>query len=202
MQTLTQIFIYLFQMLGGVYAAIAILRVILQLSRADYYNPASQFIVKATQPVVGPLRKIIPPWRNLDIAALIWCLLFQIIAIEIAALVVFQTYIDPLSALTWGVIGLLSMTLKIFYFGLLALIIISFVVMLGGMHISHPALDLLGQLMSPVLTPFRKLLPPMGGLDLSPILVFMLIHVLQIVVEGFARAADLGPTAKLVVPGI
>ena len=202
MQTLTQIFIYLFQVLGGAYAAIAILRVLLQLSRADYYNPVSQFIVKATQPIVGPLRKIIPPWRNLDIAALIWCLLFQIIAIEIAGLIVFQTFIDPVSALTWGAIGLLNMTLTIFFVGLIVLIVVSFAVLLGGMHISHPAVDLINQLMSPVLIPFRKILPPMGGLDLSPFLVFMLIQVMRLVVEGFARGAGLGQAIKLVVPGI
>jgi len=201
-QTLTQVFIYLFQVLGGAYATIALLRVLLQLSRVDYYNQMSQFIVKATQPVVGPLRKIIPPWRNLDIAAVIWCLVFQVIAIEIGAFIVFQTFINPLTALIWGAIGLLSLTLMIFYYGLIAIIIVSFVVMLGGMHISHPALDLLKQLMAPAMAPFQKLLPPMGGLDLSPFLVFMFIHVLQIVVSGFASSAGLIQNAKLIVPGI
>lgn len=199
MQTFTEIFVYLFQVLGSIYAAIALLRVLLQLSRADYYNAVSQVIIKATQPMVKPLRMVIPPWKNLDIAALLWCFLFQLIAIEIAALVVLQTLIDPITALTWGAIGLLNLTLDIFYFGLLALIIISFVVMLGGMHISHPALDLLRQLMSPVLTPFQKLLPPMGGFDLSPILVFLLINVIEIVVVNLANSAGL---MALLVPGI
>lgn len=202
MQTFVEIFEYLFGVLAGLYAAIALLRVLLQLSRADYYNPISQFIVKATQPVVGPMRKLIPPWKNLDIAALIWCFLFQIIAIEIAALVIYQTTIGPLQVMAWGAIGLLNLTLNIFYFGLLGLIIVSFVIMLGGVHISHPALDLLRQIMSPVLTPFQKLLPPMGGLDLSPILVFLTINVLKIVVADLATGANMTKAARLIVPGI
>ena len=199
MQTLTQIFEYLFQVLTGFYAAIAMLRVLLQLSRADYYNPISQFIVKATQPVVGPLRKLIPAWKNVDFAALTWCLIFQIIAIEIACLVLFQTAINPLTALIWGGLGLLNLILNIFFFGLLGLIIISFVTLLGGMYIQHPALDLLRQLMMPVLAPFQKLLPPMGGLDLSPIIVFLTINVLKIAVTGMAQSVQLFP---VVVPGI
>lgn len=202
MQTFTQIFEYLFQVLAGFYAVIALLRVLLQLSRADYYNPMSQFIVKATQPVVGPLRKVIPSWKNLDIAALIWCLIFQVLAIELAALVLLQTFINPLTALTWGAVGLLNLILDIFFFGLLALIIISFAIMLGGMHIRHPIVDLLQQLMSPVLRPFQKLLPPMGGLDLSPILVFLLINVLRIIVINLANAVHLGREAAKLVPGI
>lgn len=200
--TLTQVFIYVFQVLSGAYATIAVLRVLLQLGRADYYNPVSQFIVKATQPVVGPLGKLIPQWRNLDIAAVIWCLLFQVIIIEIGAFVIFKTFITPVDALIWGAIGLASLILKIFYFGLIAIIIVSFAIMLGGMHISHPALDLLRQLMAPAMAPFQKILPPMGGLDLSPFLVFMLIHVLEIVVTGFARSAGLSQEIRLIVPGI
>ena len=199
MQTFIEIFEYLFQILAGLYAAIALLRVLLQLSRADYYNPMSQFIVKATQPFVGPIRKIIPSWKNLDIAALVWCLAFQIVAIEIAALIIYQTYVNPLNAISWGAIGLLNLILDIFFFGLLGLIIISFATMLGGMHIRHPAIDLLHQLMSPVLRPFQRLLPPMGGLDLSPILVFLMINVLRIVVMNMAKAVELWPK---VVPGI
>lgn len=199
MQTFTEIFIYLFRALGGLYAAIALIRVLLQLSRADYYNPVSQAIVKATKPFVAPLRKIIPQWKNLDFAALLWCLIFQVIAIEVAALVIFQTPVNPLSAVVWGALGLVNLSLNIFYFGLIALIIISFAVMLGGLQIAHPAIDLLRQLMSPVLTPFQRLLPPMGGFDLSPILVFLLINVLKIIVENMARSVQLIP---LLVPGI
>lgn len=199
MQTLTEVFQYLFQVLAGFYAAITLLRVLLQLSRADYYNPMSQFIVKATQPFVGPIRKVIPSWKNLDLAALVWCFLFQVIAIEVAALVLFQTVVNPFTALTWGAIGLFNLTLNIFFVGLLAMIIISFAVMLGGMRISHPAVDLLQQLMSPVLLPFQRLLPSMGGLDLSPILVFLSINVLRILVENMASAVNL---ARVVVPGI
>lgn len=199
MQTFTEIFIYLFRALGGLYAAIALLRVLLQLSRADYYNPVSQAIVKATKPFVSPLRKFIPQWKNLDFAALAWCLIFQIIAIEVAALVIFQTPVNILSATIWGAVGLLNLSLNIFYYGLLALIIISFAVMLGGLQLAHPAIDLLRQLMSPVLTPFQRLLPPMGGFDLSPILVFLLINVLRIVVNNIAAGVQLVP---VLVPGI
>lgn len=199
MQTLIQIFVYLFQVLTGFYAAVAMLRVLLQLSRADYYNPISQFIVKATQPVVGPLRKLVPAWKTIDFAALLWCLLFQILAIEIACLVLAGSPINPLTALIWGSLGLLNLMMNIFFFGLLGLIIVSFIALLGGTYISHPALDLLRQLMAPVLAPFQKILPPMGGLDLSPIIVFLTINVLKIAISGMAGYVQL---EHIVVPGI
>jgi len=202
MSALQQIFIYLFGLFGTLYATICLLRVLLQLSRADYYNPLSQFVIKATKLPVKLLRTAIPSWRNLDLAGLVWCLLFQLIAIELAALIIFQTAVSPLTALAWGATGLLSLLVYIFYFGMIILIIVSFATLLGGMHIQHPALNLLHQIMAPVLKPLQRLIPPISGLDLSPLLLFVMLQIFRILITSLAASTGLHGIFKVLVPGI
>ena len=200
--TLVSIFVYLYGLVGSLYAAICLLRVLLQLSRANYYNPISQFIVKATQPVTKVLRSFIPTWKRLDLAGVAWCLLFQLIAIELAALILLQTFINPVLALSWGAIGLLSLLISIFYFGMIVLIIASVATLLGGAPIRHPALDLLTQIMAPVLQPLQRLIPPIGGLDLSPILLFVFLNVCRIILMNLENAAGLLGGSRVLVPGL
>lgn len=193
MNTAQNIALYIIQTLGGLYVFIALMRVFLQAARADYYNPVSQFIVKATQKPVSLLGKVIPSWKRIDLAAIVWVLLVQIIVTETAALSV-GLFVPITTALAWAAIASLHLFLTIIFWSMVVLIVMSFAVLLGGMMIQHPILDLLRQLMSPVMAPFQRLLPPMGGLDLSPILIFMLINVLQIITTGIARGMHLNPT--------
>lgn len=194
MNTAQSIALYLIQTLGGLYVFIALMRVFLQAAQADYYNPASQFIVKATQNPVAVLGKIIPSWKRLDLAAIVWVLIVQILVIEIAALSSAGLFVPPVTALAWAAIASVHLFLSVIFWAMVVLIVMSFAAMIGGMMIQHPILDLVRQLMMPIMTPFQKLLPPMGGLDLSPILIFMLINVLQIMTTGMARGMQLNPT--------
>ena len=102
----------------------------------------------------------------------------------VTLLVLIQTgaMLAPLPLLLVGVLGLASYLLKIYFFALLAMIVLSWIAP-GG---NHPALYLLHQITEPVMAPFRKVLPAMGGLDFSPILVFIIINVLQIVLRNLA----------------
>jgi YggT family protein len=76
---------------------------------------------------------------------------------------------------SWSVIGLLSLVLNIYFWGMMISIIASFI----APHSAHPALVLIRQLTEPLMEPFRRLLPSMGGLDLSPIFVFLAIQVIR-----------------------
>ena len=91
--------------------------------------------------------------------------------------------------LLWSVLGVIGLLVNIYFFALLAMIILSWVA--PGSR--HPAIYLLHQITEPVMAPVRKLLPPMGGLDFSPILVFILINIIQIVLRNLASGIGLHP---------
>jgi YggT family protein len=182
MGALSAIMIYLVQTLASLYLLMLLLRFILQLVRADFYNPISQFIVKATNPVVIPLRRIIPGLGGIDVATLVLALVVQMATITLLMLVSGNGFPNPLWIVPWSLIGIIGLLVYTYFFALLAMIILSWVA--AGSN--HPALRLLHQLTEPVMAPFRRLVPPIGGLDLSPILVFILINVIQIALRNLA----------------
>jgi YggT family protein len=161
--------------LGGLYLLAIMLRFLLQVARADFYNPFTQAIVKVTDPAVRLFRRIIPGYRGLDFASLVLALLVQCIATTL--LISLSGFGIPGAGLvvSWSVIGLLSLVLNIYFWGMMISIIASFI----APHSAHPALVLIRQLTEPLMEPFRRLLPSMGGLDLSPIFVFLAIQVIR-----------------------
>lgn len=192
MTPLTQAGMLVINTLFGLYLLVVILRFLLQLVRADFYNPISQFIVKATNPPLIPLRKMIPGWGGIDIASLVLALLVQVIAIVLILLL--NGIQPPLQVALWATIGVLSLILKVYFWGLLITVIASWV----APNSYNPALILINQILEPAMKPIRKMMPDMGGLDLSPIIMFLGIQVLEIlVVQGLAQAS--GMPARLVL---
>lgn len=187
MGALTEVAAYLINTLLSLYLIMVILRFLLQVARADFYNPISQFVVKATNPLVKPLRRLIPGLGGLDLATLVLALITQFVAINLLYLLLAHSLPNPLSALLWTLIGIAATIVKIYFFSILATIIFSWIA--PGSH--NPALSLLNQLNEPVMAPFRRLLPPLGGLDLSPILVFIVINVINILLTHAAIATHL-----------
>jgi YggT family protein len=161
--------------LGGLYLLAIMLRFLLQVARADFYNPFTQAIVKVTDPAVRLFRRIIPGYRGLDFASLVLALLVQCIATTL--LISLSGFGIPGAGLvvSWSVIGLLSLVLNIYFWGMMISIIASFI----APHSAHPALVLIRQLTEPLMEPFRRFLPSMGGLDLSPIFVFLAIQIIR-----------------------
>jgi YggT family protein len=186
---------YLVQTLGSLYLLVVVLRFLLQLLRADFQNPISQFVIKATHIPSRPIRKLLPTYRNFDGATLVLAVLVQWLVIQLSASINGASLIHPGHAITWSVLGILSLVLNIYFYGLLAVIILSWV----APHANHPAIALLYQLIEPVTAPFRRLIPPLGGLDLSPIFMFLVINMLRIFVNGIAHSMLLPPA---IVPGI
>lgn len=147
-----------------------LLRFLLQIARADFYNPISQFLVRVTNPVLKPLRRLIPGVMGIDLASLVLALVVEMLTIALIFMVFGVGLPNPLLLLVWSLIGCIAMVVSIYYIAILASIILSWVAM--GSH--NPTIVLVNQLAEPVLAPFRKLLPPIGGLDLSPIMVFQI----------------------------
>lgn len=193
MNALSDIVAYLLQTVLNLALLAILLRFLLQLVRADFYNPVSQFLAKVTNPLVLPVRRVIPAYRGLDLSTLLLALLLQMAAI--VALLALNGLGPPgvLTLLVWSVLGIVGLLVNIYFFALLAMIILSWIAP-GG---RHPALLLLFQLTEPVMAPFRRMLPSMGGIDFSPILVFILINVIQIALGHMAAAVGL-PAALVI----
>lgn len=189
MHAINEISLYLIQTATGIYLLIMLLRFILQLVLADFYNPISQFLVRATNPLVLPLRRVLPARGRFDPASLILAILIQWLGI-IALLWMSGAALPAISLmLAWSVVGVLGLLVKIYFFALLGMIILSWI----APGASNPAVYLMYQITEPVMAPFRSVLPAMGGLDFSPILVFILINIVQIALRNVAEGLGLYP---------
>lgn len=164
------------------YIGLLWVRFLLQLVQADFYNPISQFVVKATSPVLNPLRQILPKSQHWDVAALIAIVLLQLLSMTLLAMMSGQGTLPPL-LLVFGAIFQLMFMATEFYFWLLLIGVVLSWISPGY----SPFSALINQLAEPILAPLRRILPPMGGLDLSPIVAFLAIQVVQILLRSMSQ---------------
>ncbi|NBC47203.1 MAG: YggT family protein [Gammaproteobacteria bacterium] len=166
--------IFLVKTLFGLFIALVIIRFLLQWVRADFYNPISQFVVKFTSPVLRPLRKVIPGYAGVDFAAIVLAWLLK--ACELALLSMLMGLgRNPLAALGWALPALVSLVISIFLFAVLIRVILSWV----NPDPYNPGVMLLSDVTDPIMRPAQRLLPPMGGIDLSPMVVMIGLVLLQ-----------------------
>ncbi|HET8801039.1 MAG TPA: YggT family protein [Marinobacter sp.] len=172
------------------YLTIVLLRFLLQLARADFYNPISQFVVKATNPLLRPLRKLIPGWGGIDGASLVLAIIIQAVTfvLILIALNGGLPAINPITLVVWSVLNVLDLIVKIYFWSVIAIVVVSWIAPNSG----HPAIQLIAQITEPVMRPVRNLMPSMGGLDLSPIVVFLILNVISVMIEHMKMAAGLG----------
>jgi len=187
MGTLADVLRFLIQSISTLFLFAVLLRLLLQTVRADFYNPLSQFLVKVTNPLLRPLRRVIPPIGRLDTASVVLALLVQCLALILVLAVSGFAPGNPLRLLLWSVIGITAQLLNMYKFAIIALVVLSWI----APYSTHPAATLLQQLVAPVMAPFRRLLPPIGPIDISPIVVFMAIMVAQMLLDGVARSVGL-----------
>ena len=161
--------IFLIQVLFGFYLLAVLLRFLLQLFRADFYNPLSQFIVKITGPALRPLRRIIPAVGKIDTASLVLLWLLQSLELALIALILVYPA-NLLGSLLWAIPELVGLCINLFLILILIQVILSWVSP-GGAR--HPASGLLYALTEPLLRPVRRLLPPFSGLDFSPMVAMI-----------------------------
>lgn len=166
--------IFLIQVLFGAYILVVMLRFLLQLFRADFYNPISQFVVKVTSPVLHPLRRIIPGVGGIDFASIVLMWLLKALELTLTVLLITGRF-NPVGPLLWAIPALVSLAINVFLFAILIQVILSWV----NPGAYNPATALLYSLTEPLLRPARRIIPPIGGLDLSPMLVMIGLYLLQ-----------------------
>ncbi len=186
MGALQEISLFLVETLGSLYLFLTVLRGMLQAGGADFYNPISQFVVKATQPPINVLRRGIPAGQRVDPAVVVLALLVQ--ALVLWGVLALGGYIPGvLQLLVWSGIGLAALVVNTYLIAIVIMIVVSWVA--PGSH--HPAIRLIYQVTEPVMAPVRAMLPAMGGLDFSPIVVFIVINIIQISLRHMAVATGL-----------
>jgi YggT family protein len=161
---------YLVGALLDLFITAVMLRLLLQWVRADFYNPVCQFLVKVTNPALLPLRRVIPAVGRLDTAAVVLMLALEIIGVWIASRLG-ASPLAPAQILLFSISKLLATVLMTYFFLIIAAVILSWV----GAQVRHPVVPLVFQLTEPVMRPIRRVIPPIAGIDLSP--VFALIGI-------------------------
>lgn len=187
----TEISLYLIRNLGALLLLMVVMRGVLHTSRVNFYNPISQLIVRLTNPLLAPFRKFLPAAGRVDWAVVVLAVLVQSLILLAITVIAGDSWAAPglPVLLVWGVIGVLGLLINLYFFILIAMIIISWVA--PGSR--HPAIELIWQVSEPVMAPVRSLLPNMGGIDFSPILLFIVINVAQIGLRHLAVGVGLPP---------
>jgi YggT family protein len=170
--------LFLIDTLFNLYLMVILLRVWLQLTRADFYNPFSQFVIKATHPIVGPMRKLIPSFSRIDTASVI--LAVMVTALKLVLVSLIDGYSQfPVMAI---IIGALVLTIKQ-AFNLMVWVLIARAILSWVSQGHNPVEQVLIQLTEPLLAPIRRFLPPMGGLDLSTMVAVIVLIFIQLLIQ-------------------
>ncbi len=159
-----------------IFILLVFLRLLLQLVRADFHNPLSQFVTNTTNPVLAPMRKLFPPIGQFDTASLVLIMLLKIMQLCLVQMIVYGSISSFYTVFAVSILELTRMGLNFYLFAIIGQIILSWV----APYNNNPAIGILFQITEPVMRPARKLVPPVGGLDLSPIIVILTIQVLEL----------------------
>ncbi len=169
---------FLLTTLFDLYITVVMLRFILQQVHADFYNPVSQFIVTVTNPPLLPLRRVIPGWGGIDTASILLMLILQSIALTLL-LLIRGIDLGPLVIITLALAELISTAFNIFIFAIIIQVVLSWVNPAGHYN---PVGVILHSITEPMLRPARRLLPPISGIDLSPLVALLVLQVLKMLI--------------------
>ena len=169
-----QIASFLLDVVGGLLTGACLLRLYMQWQRVPFPNPIGGLVFALTDWIILPLRKLIPPVGKWDISSLVGAILFQIVQYVILLLLIG-------AAAAWAWLPWLALfgLAKVAVSGLMGLLIVHAV--MSWISARYPLADVVWRLCAPVLRPFQKVIPLLGGVDLSPLVVLVLLQVLMIV---------------------
>lgn len=180
MQALQNVGLFLVETLFSLYIGAVLIRFLLASSRANFYNPLSQTLVKITNPVLVPLRRMIPPIGKLDTAAVVLALGLMIIKVLLLLGIKGAEVNFPVVAL-YSLVEILRTIIWIYIIALIIQAVMSWV----GNTYGNPLADILNSLTEPLLRPLRGIVPTVGMLDLSPLAAILLLNIILIVLNSF-----------------
>lgn len=172
---MTQALYFIVKTLAQLFLLLLLLRFWLPLLRADFRNPVAQGILRFTSPLVVPLRRILPSIGRVDTATVLVAFVVQFVVV-VVLLAITNRMAGPLPIAVVSVIELAILSLNLFFFVILIRVILSWVA--PGNY--NPVTALIATLSEPILRPFRRLIPSIGGLDVSPIFAIVLLQAVVI----------------------
>lgn len=179
---------FLISTIFGLYIAVVMIRFILQMVQADFYNPLSQFVVKITHPILAPLRRVIPAIGRVDTASIVLMVVLQLA--ELALIFALAGHMPNVAGLAvLSVAELIKLSIYVFMFSMIICAVMSWVQQPGMVN---PVANLTRQMSEPIVAPFRKVIPPVGGMDFSILVAIIVLQLALILVvgpiKGFAAA--------------
>jgi YggT family protein len=164
------------------------MRFLAQLCGVSPYNPISIGLRSITDPIVAPISRLVPAGKRLNIGAVIALIVCQVIyiAVMLALISRFDAF-NVLQSLIWSTLGAAGLLINIVFYSVLAMIVVSFL----APQSNHPAVEFVWQLTEPVMAPLRNFIPSMGGLDFSPIVLFIGINVIRVSLGHMAVAVGM-----------
>ncbi len=179
MSAIQEILVFLIDTLFNLYISFLVIRMLLGLAKADFYNPISQFLVKITDPVIKPLRRFIPAIGKIDTATIVAIVGLKVIELFLLSLITGGNF--SASFATFVVGDLLRMVVWVYIIAIVIQVVISW---LGNTH-GNPVVPLINSLTEPLIKPVRNVVPPIAMIDLSPMVVLILLQVALIVIRSF-----------------
>ena len=182
MNPLINVFTFLIHILFTLYIYIVLIRIILGYTRADFYNPFSQFIVTMTTPILQPMRKLIPSIGRVDTAAIVLVIALKFGELFLIGLLNGKVLVGSLILPT--IFGLIDLIANLFIFAIIVLVIISWVA--PHLHAqNNPLTSVLRSITDPLIRPARKLIPPIGIFDFSTFAVLIALFCVKIFFGSF-----------------
>ncbi len=176
--TIDNALIFLIQTLFNLYILILMLRMILQWVGAHFFNPVSQFVVKLTNPVVKPLRQILPPLKGIDLSSLLVLLVLEVVKLLLVIWLKAGLFPNILGLFIMAFGDVLGVVLNIFFYAIIINAILSWV----NPRQYNPLTEILHLITEPLLKPARRLIPLVGGVDISPIPVLIILQLIYLLV--------------------
>lgn len=185
---LTDIGMTIVQPLFSLAMLLIAVRFLAQLCGVSGYNPISMTLRRVTNVIVLPLSRLLPSGNRFSPGALLALILIQVVFIALMLGLVGQLdAFNILQALIWSALGAAGLLVSIIFYSVIAMIVVSFL----APQSSHPAVEFIWELTEPVMAPLRQVLPPMGGLDFSPIILFIALNVVRVSLGHMAVAVGM-----------
>lgn len=177
---MTQAVYFIVSALAQLVVLVFLLRFWLPVMRADFRNPLAQGILRLTSPVIVPVRRLLPPVGRVDTATVLVLFALQVVVVLLLLALSGRMY-GPLSIGIVAVLELAVHSLYLFFFIVLISVILSWV----APHNYNPVVAMLNTMSEPILRPFRRLVPTLGGLDISPVFALILLQAGVILLRSF-----------------
>jgi YggT family protein len=175
--SLNNALLFLINSIFDLYLFILAVRLILAWSRADYFNPITRVVIQVTQPVIAPLRRVIPNYARIEFSTLVFMIFLEIVKISVISLLVMGGA-PVVAVIITALVEFTRLILNTFFYAILVHVIMSWVS--PGYS---PLGQVLTQLSSPILRPCQRLIPPLGGLDLSPVIAMLGLQFVMILLR-------------------